>query len=163
MKDNSFVKGETHEKKFENIERVLKRFSRRLQKSVVCAVPPSVISNYTFELPEDGVILRCIFPCPGKVRGITLHYSLLNEDNKPTLDVVFTDGMRTDAVSVRAHNPQIEEISVNQGTLMALKINGQVENIWVSALFVPSINAAEKEAIAIEQLDAIAGKTADEE
>ena len=162
MKDNSFVKGESADKKFDSIERVLARFSRRLHKSIICAVPPSVISNYCAELPDDGIILRCIFPCPGKVKGVTLHYTPINNDEKPTIDIVFTDGKKTDAATVKAFNPEINDVLVNNGTLMALKLNGQVENIWVSALFIPTINASEKESLSIDQLDSVAKEVLEE-
>lgn len=162
MKDNSFVKGESVDKKFDSIERVLSRFSRRLHKSIVCAVPPSVISNYCPVLPDDGIVLRCIFPCKGKVKGVTVHYTSLSNDEKPTIDIVFTDGKKTDAATVRAFNPEINDVLVNNGTLMALKLNGQVENIWVSALFIPSIDLADKESLSIDSLDSIAKEVSEE-
>uniref|UniRef100_A0A6M3JBH0 Uncharacterized protein n=1 Tax=viral metagenome TaxID=1070528 RepID=A0A6M3JBH0_9ZZZZ len=67
MKENKFVRGDTDKKRFESIERVLTRFNRRLNTTIIGVIPPIPISAFIEVPPADGVLLRYIFPTTGRI------------------------------------------------------------------------------------------------
>ena len=62
----NFTKGDTVEKQLASVNRVLNSFQRRLNKTIVGVVPPSLASAYVDVPQADGVLLRWIFP-PGRL------------------------------------------------------------------------------------------------
>ena len=139
-----------NEKKFMYIETILNRFSRRLHKTVIFATPPSIISNFVKEIPEDGIILRCVFPCSGKIMGLTT-VADMPKDSKFEMKLLIRGNEYTHPVS--------DNIPVNASDVMTVKFIGAGANINISALFIADTVAAQKETLAISALD----KTSDEE
>ena len=62
----NFIKGDTVEKQLASVNRVLNSFQRRLQKTIIGVIPPSLASSYVETPDESGVLLRWIFP-PGRL------------------------------------------------------------------------------------------------
>ena len=86
MKDEmKFVKGDTTEKKFKHINKILTRLARKSVKVAVGIVPPIPISSYVKEVPQDEGVFRFIFPYgPNSFRG-----SLFTSYVYPKMFIVF--------------------------------------------------------------------------
>ena len=66
-REKIFVKGNNEEERFDSIERVLQRFSRRLGRICAVYIPPFPVSSYVDAPDSDGVLFRYIFPLNGEV------------------------------------------------------------------------------------------------
>lgn len=136
-------------KKFSYIETILNRLARRSHKSVVVISPVSVISGYAKEIPEDGIILRCLFPCSGIIKGITTSFDGVS-GSKLIVKL---------SIGTNEYTNPTENIKVNANDKLAVKVDGVGSNIYFSISFVADNEQSEKEKLAIEALD----KTTDEE
>jgi hypothetical protein len=136
------IQGADIDKKFSYIETVLNRMSRRLVKNVVVMSPTSVISNFTKEIPEDGILLRMMFPCSGKIKGVTTSFDAV-KDSKIVFKVTLGNSEHI--------NPQ-EELKVNTGDKMIIKAEGVGSNIYLSVMFIADNILADKETLAISSL-----------
>jgi hypothetical protein len=139
------IQGDTIDKKISFIETILNRFSRRLNKTIIFMSPSSVISGFSKEIPEDGIVLHCVFPCGGKIKGITTSYDAV-KDSKLITKVTVGNTEYT--------NPTTD-IVVNLGDKMIVKVEGVGSNIYFSVLFTSNPTTAEKETLAIDVLDKV--------
>ncbi len=72
---NRFISGKTIEEKFESIETTLQHFKRRLQKTVIGVIPPTVIFSYVKKPEPDGTIVKCLLPADGIVTRVCMAVS----------------------------------------------------------------------------------------
>jgi hypothetical protein len=150
MRDHKFVNGTTPDEKFNSIETMFQRFSRRLHRTVMMVTPPSVIGNYEAVLPADGVVLRTIFPCDGTIESLVMH-TTSEQGKRQQTSVYILNGASQKVYSSSFSEP----IPVKKGDMAAVKIEGECGNIWASILFNGDWLSGKKETIAIEQLEKV--------
>jgi len=139
----TILKGNTPDEKLKHAEIILSRMSRRLHKTVVFVSPASVLSGYVKELPEDGIVLRCLFPCGGVLKGVT---TTMDAEKKNSIISYITVGN----ITYKNHD---SEIQIKPGEKLEVRLEGICSNIYVSALFIADATVAKKEALAIASLD----------
>jgi len=81
------IKGDTVEKKFTHIERILQRFSRRLHKTVIGLIPASPIFGYCERSTKDPVVLRAIFPADGVITQAAMRAEKCGKNARVRVDV----------------------------------------------------------------------------
>jgi len=159
------IKGETVEEQIKHIDTLLKRFSRKLHKTVVGIVPPYPISNYV-QSPIDGVVLKYMFPADGKIVLGVLHiedmpksgidiYAVVHFDETQKSETFFT---KKESILIK---PDIDIVAGSRLTL-SVKTNGEelVSGVWVSLLWVPEIRESIVKQFLIDELDKIGKKNA---
>jgi len=81
------IKGDTVEKKFTHVERILQRFSRRLHKTVIGLIPASPVFGYCKSSVEDPVVLRAIFPADGVITQAAMRAEKCGKSARVRVDV----------------------------------------------------------------------------
>lgn len=149
MRNRTFVKGDSPEKKFDSIEKVLNRFSRRLHKAVVFASPPTIIHSYHNTLPEDKVVLRCVIPCNGIIKKIMTVLSFDGNKNEVTSKV--------SVGNIEYTNPD-KDIEVRAGDKIVISLETLGADIYTSLLFIADYSASSKESFSIDALELISNE-----
>jgi hypothetical protein len=82
LKDRNNIKiyGDTTEKKFAHVERILQRMFRRVHKTIVGAMPKVPVMGYC-DTPKDEIITRILIP--GQCRLVDAAFLV----DRPTLDM----------------------------------------------------------------------------
>ena len=161
------IKGETLEEQMKHVDTVLKRFSRRLHKTVVGVIPPYPISGYV-QSSIDGVVLRYMFPAEGRIILGALHieempksgvdvYAVVHLEDIHKSEVFFT---KKASVLIR---PDIDVVARSRLTL-SVKAKGeeQVSGIWASLLWVPEIKDSVIKRFLVDGLDKVEEENASE-
>lgn len=149
MKQPLFKKHSTisHER-IELIETIITRLVRRSRKTTKAIITPYPISNAIIGddligKSLEGVILRYMFPCPGKITkgfirldkkpkdGVEINIRIFNDEKSESKG--FTVDRKVTAVDT--------ELDVNAGDCLEVTLtpNGEsvVKEIWISMLWVP--------------------------
>ena len=156
MKD--FIKGDTVEKQLASVNRVLNSFSRRLTKTVVGVIPPSLASQYIEVPAEDGILLRWIFP-PGT---LTYGFMAVEEFNVKTavkFEAELVGGESTAqkvGFETRSHITTVKpNIRVETGARLIFRVLDPtaIRKIWSGFLFQIDAKFDERERFAISALE----------
>lgn len=162
------IKGETLEKQMEHVDTILRRFSRRLHKTVVGVVPPCPISNYV-QSPVDGVVLKYMFPTDGEITFAALYIENMPKSGVDVFVVVhFEETYKGDVLFAKGQlipiNIDMDVIAESRLTLTvkANKDEEQVSGIWVSVLWTPGVKDSMIKQFLIDELDGIGEENAKE-
>ena len=135
------IKGDTPEKKFEHIEIILNRMSRKLHKTVIGVMPPIPVIFQTEEPKEDGEIFTFLTPASGVITDICL---LVKEykDQTPVEFKASVEGRVQGSFGAfrTKKNLTIAKLGleVHPGDLLRLTTDaapGQIHGIWLSFLY----------------------------
>jgi len=155
----------TPEQKFEHLEVILKRLSRRIHKVITVAFPPSPIFGYCETPAADGSVVRCVFPAPGHVTRICMAVSNYADNKKVAFQAEFAkyDGSQIFTRTFETRKSvEIANIDLHVGTgdCMTLKVETPAEgeefrasNIWTSVLYVIDMPEGRIQEISFDELD----------
>mgnify|MGYP000046419715 CR=1 FL=1 len=140
------IKGHSTEEKFRSVETALNRLSKKVSNKGSSVVYPLVpLSFYISELPEDGIVVRYMFPAQGTLTRVVMLAPELNVGKeKLSLEVfLFNEaGAMTQDFYVKSR--YVEELidhPVKTGDRMFLKADKVP--IWVSLIY--QVNPTGKE------------------
>jgi hypothetical protein len=157
MKFN-FIEGSTPEEKFTQIERVIRRMSLRLHKTIVGIIPPTIVFEYIQKPLEDGVLLRAILPSGKLTKGFMYveKYTGTQMVNF-SAEIHKTDGsLQTRKFTTRKQSLIIEpDLAVDIGDRLIFKADDplSVEGIWVGFLFQIEKKDSVQETYVIDQIE----------
>lgn len=157
------IKGDTPEKKFKNLERILQRMQRRLHKTVVGLVPASPVFGYCAD-PANDAIIRAIFPADGLITKVAVFFGRRGKAN-PNIEIRLE---RMDGTSHESYTVSIPKkglvaevnYSIKAGTrVQAIVVDPdeEVGDVWVGFLYEVGIKDMTKNQIAIEQFEQLTG------
>ena len=158
------IKGKNSDEKFAHLEVILKRFSRRLHKTIIGAVPPSPIFGYVEKPAEDGTIIKCAIPAKGEISRACLIISKYADPKLVTFNVeianfdIYGVSPRKAAVSFQTRkNVVVAEINqkVNVGDCLTLSTpdGERISGIWTTILYHIDLTEGKVEEIVIDGLD----------
>jgi hypothetical protein len=157
MKFN-FIEGSTPNEKFNHIERVLRRMSLRLHKTIVGIIPPTIVFEYVQKPPEDGVLLRAILPSGKLTKGFMYveKYAGTQMVNF-SAEIHKTDGsLQTKKFTTRKQSLVIEpDLPVDIGDRLIFKADDplSVEGIWIGFMFQIDRKDSIQETFVIDQIE----------
>ena len=160
------LKGKTSEEKFKHIERFLSMFQRRLHKTMVGIIPPTMIPVNCRTPMEDGSILSYAVPASGELlRAVMVINKFQAQDGKM---VKFSYGVTNDSgdfsktfeTKKRVFIADLK-MDVKTGDVLNLKVldpknddgSWKVEDIWVTFLFNIGIKDSVVKQQAFDQLE----------
>jgi hypothetical protein len=159
------LKGDTPEKKFKHLERIIERMSRRLQKTVIGLLPVAPIFGHVTNPMSEVCILSALFPADGAVTHVALKAEGIPKGT--TLDVRFrSGGERLSKTFVLKNTSFVEKIEheVRAGDLLEafvevpeVKDEEDTGQVWVGILYQISMKDSIKTPIAIEQFEQLTG------
>jgi hypothetical protein len=156
-----FVSGESVEDRFHSVDRVLQHFSKRLHKTVVGVIPPTLTYNYVDTVPEDGIILRAILPAGRLVLGFmfveeyegkdAVNFIAKLEGPKSSQSKVFETRKRLVTIE-----PDME-VSLGDRLTFQVVERERVRKIWIGFLFHVQERYQIHETFMIDKLEQLAG------
>ena len=155
------LKGDTPEKKFKHLERIIERMSRRLQKTVIGLLPMAPIFGHVSDPVNDPCILSTLFPADGMVTHVALKAEDAPKGTK--LVVEFTSGNDKVSKTFKLKNVSIVEktdFEVKAGDLLEAFVETTEEGsgpVWVGILYQISMKDSIRTPIAIEQFEQLTG------
>lgn len=153
-----FIKSESFEGKFDDVERSLQRMSSRVFSSATVVMPPIPISIAISKVPEDGEIFRGMFRVSGHLSEILAICEEVKKDSKPSIrvSVTTTDNMKTSiSMPIKKGLARLEtEFPIPAASRVLIDIDEPdgIKGLWMSALYDMDVLAAAKEALAIDTL-----------
>ena len=118
------IKGKDTNEKFNHVERILQRFSRRLHKTVIGLIPASPIFGYCESSVEDSMVLRAIFPADGVITHAAIRADKCEKGSHVHVNIVSDDEDFTKSFALR---PKAIVREVN----FSVKAGDSME-IWIS-------------------------------
>lgn len=158
MSRNSIrIEGDTVDKKFEAVERILRRLMMRSRERVFGVIPPIPIFGYAERPAEDGVIIRCVMPMKGVVRRACLAVGEYVENKPANFNVLCGGTERGYTKSFVTKKPIVVEeldypISIGDRLVLSTPEPGSVAKIWVSILCDADVSDGRVKAIAFDEL-----------
>jgi hypothetical protein len=158
-REKRFVVGDTIEEKFDSIERVLWRISRRSNKVATGIVTPFPVSSYV-EDPTDGVVFRYMFPLEGEIikayividkfpkKGVNLIAELRNRGTgvskqETMLRTPFVSGYDMHVVAGSCLTISVEPVEKEE----------TVGGIWLGIAWAPKVNEAVLKEFLLDELE----------
>lgn len=145
--------------KIKNLEKITERLMRRAHKKITGIVTPYPISNAVIGDNIDGVILRYMFPCDGKITK-----GMVKLGDKPKKWVSINVKLFNDSTSsikgFMAENKSMgiePALNVSAGDCIEVSVvphaNDIVKEVWVSLLWKPLIKDIEAKSFLITELE----------
>jgi len=158
------IEGNNSEEKFKHLEVILKRFSRRLHKTIVTVVPPSPMFFYTDKPDEDGMILKCVIPASGEIVRACLVISRFLDKGIVPFDIeiakydIFGVSPSRAGVSFQTRkNVTVEKINlpVDTGDCLTFSTSepDKIIGIWTTILYVIDPGEGKVDEVLIDNLD----------
>jgi len=160
------IEGKDSNEKFAHLEVILKRFSRRLHKTIIGAVPPSPIFGYVEKPAEDGTIIKCAIPAKGEISRACLVVSNYVDTKLVTFNVeianfdIYGVSPAKSTVSFQTRkNVVIAYINqkVNVGDCLTLSVPiidiERISGIWTTLLYHIDLTEGKIEEVVIDGLD----------
>jgi len=153
-----FVRGDTVDKKFEFINRMLTRLARKSHKVAVGIIPPIPISSYVREIPKDEGVFRFIFPVPGKIVGGVIRLDQFPEKKEIPFIVVLRAFGEKITRELRVRNGFLKvglDLPVDVGDTVEILNDWfeELNGVWVGMLFQPEVSSADVKRIMTEEFD----------
>ena len=155
------LKGDTPEKKFKHLERIIQRMSRRLQKTVIGLLPVAPIFGHVNDPVNDPRILSVLFPADG-----TITHAAVKAENAPKgtkLVIEFTSGSEKTSRSFPLKNISVVEkvhYDVKAGDLLEAFVEATEEGssqVWLGILYQIAMKGSMMTPIAVEQFEQLTG------
>lgn len=157
-----------HDKKFKHIERILQRFSRRLHKTVIGAMPPIPVFSFAESADVEGVVFRWMSPVSGVVTGVCLYINEIEGANPAEFMLTHAefDGNKFVNFSVNKRLTVDKlNIPVSAGSRLILSTTTPdlVSNVWVAFLLEVGLKDMKKEVFLIDEFEKVIGSEIEED
>jgi len=157
------LKGDTPEKKFKHLERIIERMSRRLQKTVIGLLPASPVFGFCTD-PMSSSIMRAIFPSDGLITKIAVYFGRRAKES-PEIEIIVEEmgssGREVHVIQVPKKGIVAEvNYPIKAGTRVQANVvnpTEEVGDVWVGFLYQVGIQDLAKTKIAIEQFEQLTG------
>jgi len=155
---NVFVVGKTTEEKFGKVEQTLQRFSRRLSKTIIGVIPPTIIQGFAHEPDEDGTVFRAFIPIGGKLAGGGLYVDSYSTNQLVTFycNVISPDA-RNGMKLVTKKQSQVLSFDFNIPAMSRLVIKVDdpkaVKDVWVGIALIIEPSEQETKQFLISELE----------
>ena len=153
-----FVVGTTAEEKFASIEIALQRMRRRLAKTVVVVMPPTIMQGYCITPEEDGTIFRGFFPVKGKLKAGGFYIGKYNITEPITIycDLISPDSRGgTKFTTLKRQMVENFNLDVPECSRVRIRVDdpASISDIWIGLAIVVEQSYAETQQFLIKELD----------
>jgi len=153
------IKGDTLEKQIKHIDRILKLQSRRLHKTVTGVITPFPISGYC-ENPEEGIVLRYMFPAGGKITVGGMFVENMPKQGVNIETIVYQKLTHISKIAFSKRQSIMIEpnANVDAGDRLLIKVTSVnkeevVSGIWIAFLWTPAVKDSEIKPFLISALE----------
>lgn len=128
---------------FAEVSKVLNRFNRRANKTVVGLLSPNIIAISKDTIPESGLVGQFLIPVDGVISSVWAYAPGVTKEKKPVLTVELIDSSVTSTKTFTLIKAQVSvdfNYEVSAGTVLSIYINDpSFSNVLFSAIFMPNI------------------------
>jgi len=162
------IKGNDADQKLKHVEVILRRMTRRLQKTVVGLIPSTPIFGYVESIADTPVILRAIFPAEGTITKAAVAFEPRPKKGIE-VEIKITHMHKLDSEAHTLYIPKNGllldiDYKVSAGTQLKVTANTDPDflgGLWLSLLYEVSVRDMNQVKFAIDQLDHIAEEVSD--
>lgn len=138
MPKAKLIQGTSVDQKMESIERILQHMQRRMHKKVTGIIPPVPLSVHV-SVPDDGTVLKYLFPAAGKISRVCLIVNNLPEgkkvaDFKVTIMSRGHEAVEKVTVANKLYVEQVD-LAIAPGDRLHVTTKDDVSDIWFAALY----------------------------
>jgi len=144
-------------RRIERIERIVTRLARRSRDVARAVITPFPISNAVVGEDIEGVILRYVFPCKGRITG-----GYVKLDKTPRIGVainirVFND-LTSESKSIiinRKIYAAKTDLNVFPGDCLEVSVKSEdvIKEVWISMLWTPDKSVTDIHSVLIDELE----------
>ena len=155
------LKGDTPEKKFKHLERIIQRMSRRLQKTVIGLLPVAPILGHVNDPVNDPCVLSIIFPANGTITHAALRAQNASKGTKLVIEL--TSGSEVISKTFTLKNVSVvEEVhyEIKAGDILEAFVETTEEGsgqVWLGILYQIAMKDSVVTPIAVEQFEQLTG------
>ena len=154
------IKGKDANEKFNHVERILQRFSRRLHQTVIGLIPASPIFGYCEDPDKDPHVMRAIFPADGVITHSAARAERSGKNAKIIVDIVSGDEGVTKWFPLR-RKAVVEEVNfpIKAGDTLKVLVSRpedeDVGGVWVGLLYQVGMKDLASTRLLIDQFEAL--------
>ena len=147
------------ERRIEQLELITRRLMLRARKKVIGLITPYPISNAVFGEKVEGTILCYMFPCEGKItKGMIALGTKPKKYATVNIKIFNEQGMNIKGFTVDKRVMSVTpDLPIKSGDCLEISLTTSpedvVKEVWVSFLWVPTINNVEAKSFLIQELE----------
>jgi hypothetical protein len=164
----TLIKGTNSDQRLKSAEAAVRRLQRKTYNQRVSSyISPFPVSFYISKIPEDGVVLRYMFPGEGRItnaciyvegdvkKGIIISAQTTNDTGM---------GSGISATFRKNFNKFSLDMYVNTGDMLSiiLPTDMNLGNVWVAFLWLPDISEVEVKSFLARELEVVKEEISDE-
>lgn len=163
MKQTIFIKNiPIDEKRISFIENIVVRLTRRAKKHAITLIPPCPISGAFFGEGVKDSIFHYMFPCDGMITKGAIDFG-----KKPKQEILINfklmgseTGIAKTFATIKKRLIIKPDIEVKEGDKLSISIDYEakkpednIDELWISFLFVPAVKDAKAKRFLIDDLE----------
>ena len=150
------LKGNTVEEKLKHVEVLFKHMGRKLHKTVVGIIPPSLVSSFVQEPLENGLVLTAALPGGRITKGLIVVKDMPKDGVSYTLKTVESDVTYLKTITTKKKVLVVDlDLELSVGTVLELWVDGDAKGIWTSFLWESEMGDKQIKQILLNELDAL--------
>ena len=161
MKRELTIRGNTLEEKMKSVEVTLQRMSRKMTQKVIGIVPVSPVFDFVYSPDSNGVIMRRLFPVPGKITKVGIAFDVKGKEPLRLLIRVDNDILLrsfSSAFLIKKKSDVLEvdfDIKVGDKITVEIKLKeGEVvEGVWIGFVFEIALKEMNQKEFLLEEVE----------
>lgn len=130
------LKGSTPDERLDNLEVLLKHLRRRMNKTIVGIIPPSLITSFVKEPNADGLVLTAAVPGGRIKKGLIVIRDMPSNGVELMLSVKDREKTFSRRLATKRAIEIIDlDLQLKLGDVLEFFVYGEAKNIWVSFLW----------------------------
>ena len=154
---NVFIKSDSIDKKFDDVERTLQLMSTKLFKTATVVIPPIPLSFALESIPTDGEVFRAFFSVDGHISRMDIFCDSIEKGAVATITVsVLGDIKKSVSVDLKKGLSSFPmEIGLPKGSKIIITVDGdreKVTGLWACALYETHMGSVAIEPLVIDDI-----------
>ncbi|MBU2395706.1 MAG: hypothetical protein KKH70_20420 [Gammaproteobacteria bacterium] len=126
----------TQEERIKQLEATIKHMRRKLHKTVVGIIPPTLVSNFVQEPMPNGLVMTAAFPGGKITKALVVIKEMPKEGIELRLTNVRQTGLLSRSMTTKRKVEVIDlDLELSQGEVAELYVTGEAKGIWVTFLW----------------------------
>ena len=156
-RQNVFIKSDSTDKKFDDIERTLQLMSTKLFKTATVVIPPIPLSFALKTIPLDGEVFRGFFSVDGHISRLDIFCDSVEKGANVSITVsVLGDIKKSAGVALKAGLSSFPmEVGLPKGSKVIITVDGdreKVTGLWACALYETHMGSVAIEPLVIDDI-----------
>lgn len=144
----------TQEERLKKLETTVKHMRRKLHKTVVGIIPPTLVTSFVQEPMENGLVMTAAFP-GGKIKKALV---VIKEMPKEGVELRLTNtrqaGLLSRSMTTKRKVEVIDlDLELSEGEVAEFYVDGEAKGIWTSLLWEAKMDDRQIKQLMIDELE----------